>query len=103
VSDDVQPRPPIIVIGEEPPQAHSLEWMPLAVRYKLDVLGLTIRLKQWQALEPSVRRRLLEMELGDASRRAACTWAFVAAGARKDPSRQREWKDFETYLRERVA
>ena len=42
----------------EPEEAKELVWLPLAVRYKLDVSGLRIGFDTWQAL-PLARRSLL--------------------------------------------
>lgn len=46
------------VFDFEPPQARNLEWLPLAVRYKLDLCELKIGLKEWQAI-PLEQRDLL--------------------------------------------
>ena len=48
----------------EPPEARALQWLPLAVRYKLDRCGLKVRLQQWQALPLAGRSALLRCPAG---------------------------------------
>lgn len=55
---------PVHILSSEPPQARSLEWLPLAVRFKLDALGLKIRLYEWQALARPKRQALLACPAG---------------------------------------
>ena len=43
------PSPPLTDrAGVQAPEVHALVWLPLAVRYKLDVIGCRLRLAQWQ-------------------------------------------------------
>jgi hypothetical protein len=43
----------------EPEAARSLQWLPWAVRYKLDGASLKLSLSQWQALDPETRKDLV--------------------------------------------
>ncbi len=52
------------VLEFEPAQAKALEWLPLAVRYKLDGCGLKIRLEQWQALPLQARQAMVRCPAG---------------------------------------
>jgi hypothetical protein len=54
------------VFSFEPVQARELEWLPLAVRYKLDACGLKISLQEWQSLHREERAVLLHIEAGAA-------------------------------------
>lgn len=56
---------PVHIHSSEPPQARSLEWLPLAVRFKLDASGLKIRLSEWQALARAERQALLPCPPGE--------------------------------------
>jgi len=49
----------------EPVQAHRLEWLPLAVRHKLDLAGLKLGLRQWGALPLAGRTQLLRCPAGE--------------------------------------
>lgn len=57
---------PVTVLAWEPPQAQALEWLPLAVRFKLDAAGVKIGLAQWQSLAHEERAWLLACPAGDA-------------------------------------
>jgi hypothetical protein len=50
---------PVHLLACEPPEARSLEWLPLAVRFKLDAVGWKIRLSEWQGLARDERQMLL--------------------------------------------
>jgi hypothetical protein len=52
----------------EPLQARELEWLPLAVRFKLDRCALRVRLRHWQALDRRERASLLVCADGPAFR-----------------------------------
>ena len=52
------------VFSFEPAPARELEWLPLAVRYKLDACGLKIGLQEWQTLSREQREYLLHVECG---------------------------------------
>jgi hypothetical protein len=56
---------PVHILSTEPPKACSLEWLPLAVRFKLDAVGLKIRLSEWQALTKAERQALLACPPGE--------------------------------------
>jgi hypothetical protein len=56
---------PVRILPWEPPQACSLEWLPLAVRFKLDAVGLKLRLSEWQALGRDERLALLACPAGE--------------------------------------
>lgn len=63
-----------------------LDWLPLAVRHKLDEEGLRLTLAQWQALTTTARADLLARMPQAGFARAA-----RAAGARLDsPARTRQ-------------
>lgn len=75
---------PTACLEFEPEEAHRLQWLPLAVRYKLDGCGLRLSLAQWQGLPAAMRLHLLELPEGvEFALRAA------RAGASRD-SRTRE-------------
>ena len=63
------PAVPDRVLEFEAPEVHALVWLPLAVRYKLDVIGCRLRLAQWQAIAPAARAALLACAAGEPSRR----------------------------------
>jgi hypothetical protein len=49
----------------------TLSCLPLAARYKLDILGIKISIKQWLALEMNERRAICEMPADSDSERRA--------------------------------
>jgi hypothetical protein len=51
---------PVQTLACEPPQALALDWLPLAVRYKLDRCGRKISLQQWRSLPHAKRAALLK-------------------------------------------
>ena len=55
---------PTACLPFEPEEARSLQWLPLAVRYKLDACGLRLSLGQWQALSEAARLQLLQLAAG---------------------------------------
>lgn len=55
---------PVQVLSCEPPQAHSLDWLPLAVRFKLDAAGLKVGLAEWRVLTKEQRMALLACSAG---------------------------------------
>ena len=63
------PAVPDRVLEFEAPEVHALVWLPLAVRYKLDVIGCRLRLAQWQAIAPAARAPLLACAAGEPFRR----------------------------------
>jgi hypothetical protein len=48
----------------EPEEARALQWLPLAVRFKLDQCGLKIGLQQWHALALDQRAALVRRPPG---------------------------------------
>jgi len=50
---------PDCVLRFEPPQAQTLEWLPLAVRFKLDACCLKVQLEDWRHLPRAEREALL--------------------------------------------
>jgi hypothetical protein len=71
---------PVHILSSEPPQARSLEWLPLAVRFKLDAVGLKIGLSEWQALARAKRQALLACPPG--GRFEALVFCFVPQARR---------------------
>jgi hypothetical protein len=68
------PRPdlsPVACLDFEAAEVWALHWLPLAVRYKLDLARARLSLNQWQALPLRERERLLQCELGDEFSRVA--------------------------------
>lgn len=74
---------PIAVEDFEPPEAQALHWLPLAVRFKLDTVGLKVGLAEWQALPLADRRLLLACAAGPAFR--ALLAALVPQARRLQP------------------
>lgn len=87
------------VLGVEPPEAKTLEWLPLAVRLKLDDCGLKVRLADWQGLAASQRQALLACPAG--SRFRSLVLALVPH-ARLLPQARRSASSFESYLHARM-
>jgi hypothetical protein len=88
------------VFDFEPAAARELQWLPLAVRYKLDACGLKIGLKEWQALALADREALLRCPAGAPF--AAHLLALVP-GARKLAGGGTMPGAFEDYLVARTA
>jgi hypothetical protein len=82
---------PIRVLPCEPSQACSLEWLPLAVRFKLDAVGLKIRLAEWQVLGRDERLALLACPAGEGFE-ALLLWFLPHA--RRIPSSGRSYRDY---------
>lgn len=57
----------------------DLQWMPQAMRFKLDVVGLKLSLKPWQALPIETRHELLQAAFHDAAQHSAWRNRLVAA------------------------
>jgi hypothetical protein len=78
----------------EPEEARKLNWLPLAVRYKLDQCGLRVSLRPWQTLAHAHRQRLVESPAGDGF--ASLAIALLGTACRRehvprDPGRFREY------------
>jgi hypothetical protein len=73
---------PTACLDFESDQAKSLQWLPLAVRFKLDATQLTFTLREWQALLEEQRRELMLAPLAAGHSGFACR--AVAAGALTD-------------------
>ncbi len=80
------------------------QWIPLAVRMKLDLAGLKVGLRQWQALAPPARRQLVEApadsdhDVETFARRLADALAAAGASSPEPMSEARRsavfaWKD----------
>lgn len=52
------------VFGFEDSCGDDLHFMPLAIRYRLDLAGIKLGLEAWRALSVETRRRLLDMPAG---------------------------------------
>lgn len=66
----------------------ELEWIPLAVRMKLDLAGLRIGLDDWQAIELGTRRSLVHApEGGPDGAFAGCLVGALAAAGRPEARR----------------
>ncbi|MFS2208279.1 nitrate reductase associated protein [Variovorax sp. Varisp36] len=70
---------PTVCLDFEAAQAKSLEWLPLAVRFKLDKTHLTFTLKEWQTLSVAMRRELLFAPLARGHSGFACRAAKAGA------------------------
>lgn len=55
---------PTACLPFEPEEAHRLQWLPLAVRHKLDGCRLHLSLVEWQALPVATRQQLLQLPAG---------------------------------------
>lgn len=69
-----------------------LDWMPLAVRFKLDVARLRLTLQQWQALPHAQRLDLVQcLSTEEFARKAVAAGAYLSSGETKhgnvDPAR----------------
>ena len=62
---------PVACLDFEAAEVRALRWLPLAVRYKLDLLRARLSLNQWQALTLPERERLLRCKPGDEFTRLA--------------------------------
>ena len=74
----------------------DLNWMPLGLRYRLDLCGLKLSLSTWQRLEFTGRLQLLELPCDSATEMDA--WAsnlktLVAATGREEPVKLEPWQD----------
>ncbi len=49
----------------------DLEWLPQAMRFKLDAVGIKVGLKQWQALPIEAKRQLLAAPIADEAAKEA--------------------------------
>lgn len=69
---------PTLCLPFESASARSLDWLPLAVRYKLDAAGLRLTLEQWKALPITERGDLLRRLPQDSFRAQACKAGAVS-------------------------
>ena len=67
---------PTACLTFESQACQSLQWLPLAVRFKLDECGLKLSLQQWQGLPLAERQALLALPSG-----AGFASRCIAAGA----------------------
>ncbi|HSW17933.1 MAG TPA: nitrate reductase associated protein [Ramlibacter sp.] len=89
---------PTAVLPFEGPEAQQLQWLPLAMRYKLDVLGLRLTLAQWQALSLEERRLLVTSPVDAGSAAASLRRLLLHMGAAPDPRGRAPDHDFDAYL-----
>lgn len=89
--------PPTTCLPTEPGQARALTWLPLAVRYKLDLASLKLSLRLWQALPRGDREALVGLPPGPWFERLA-----RRAGAFDAPARQPAPASFAEYVERKV-
>jgi hypothetical protein len=85
--------PPTTCLPTEPGEARALTWLPLAVRYKLDLASLKLSLRLWQALPRSGREALVALAPGPSFERLA-----RQAGAFDAPAREPVPASFAEYV-----
>jgi hypothetical protein len=94
---------PVRTFAFESSEARALAWLPLAVRFKLDLCGLRVSLREWQGLTLAQRQALLACAPGAAF--GAMVLAHVP-GARREPASQQgqpRFVTFERYLARKLA
>jgi|GEM_PF-3837092 len=64
-------REPVGLLPWESPDYRTLEWLPLALRFKLDRLRIKLHLKQWQAFTLEDRQQLLRQPFASQEQRDA--------------------------------
>jgi hypothetical protein len=72
---------PTACLPFEPEECRSLQWLPLAVRHKLDECCLRLSLRQWQSIPLAQRNVLLEAPLAADDEARSFALAAMAAGA----------------------
>lgn len=79
--------------------AGDLRCLPMAVRRKLDLAGVKLKLPQWHGLEEEERRRLLAWEDDDSAIAALRTWLLARSATLPDgparslePGPEPEWR-----------
>ncbi|MEB3321198.1 MAG: nitrate reductase associated protein, partial [Synechococcaceae cyanobacterium] len=77
----------------------DLRCLPMAVRRKLDLAGVKLRLNQWHALTPAERQRLLEWADDPAALAELAGWLLARSAAlpggpagRLEPARATGWQ-----------
>ncbi|MET3926659.1 nitrate reductase associated protein [Devosia sp. 2618] len=83
--------------------AGSLRCIPMAVRLKLDLVGIKLSLRQWSRLDRDQRGRLLEVPCGGAADRHTIgamieEWVTATGGTidRIDPADSANWSNTNT-------
>jgi hypothetical protein len=94
---------PVGVQPWEPAEAQRLHWLPLSVRYKLDLLGLRLRLAQWQALAYEDREALVAADMNTPARQQELRRVLLRAGATEDEPVHHPDGGFEAYLARKRA
>jgi len=74
---------PVVCLEFESAKTRSLQWIPLAVRHKLDGAGLKLTLNQWQSLTLATRVDLLRLLPAHGFIEAALNAGAFGAGARQ--------------------
>lgn len=69
------------IFGFEDSFAEDLRFMPLSMRYRLDLSGLKLRLEDWHRLPVAARERLLRMPVGDEGDIASFREAAIGVAA----------------------
>ena len=79
--------------------AGDLRCLPMAVRRKLDLAGVKLKLLQWHGLEEAERRRVLAWQDDDAAIEALREWLLERSGSLPEgpatamaPARDPEWR-----------
>lgn len=86
---------PVIILSFEPDEVKRFEWLPFAIRYKLDVCGLRLSRAQWKAMPHEQRLRLLTQCVEGPAAQSLMAQAFVESGATEDElasSRTTAWQ-----------
>lgn len=76
---------PTCCLDFEPTAARALEWLPLAVRFKLDQWQLKLTLRQWQSMDLETRALWVASPAGDEFRRIATMAGAQALSAPVTP------------------
>lgn len=89
------------VFDFEPAEARELQWLPLAVRYKLDGCGRKIGLNEWQALALEQRQALVRCAPGVLFEQQLM--AMVPAARRLGGAGLQTSPAFDEYVAERIT
>ena len=84
------------LFGFEEEEFTDLHWMPLAMRFRLDVSGFKLTLSSWQSLPCSVRVKLLSLPFE--GKQEQTLWAsylknFLLAHGLEEPAILEQWID----------
>ena len=89
------------LFGFEEQEFAGLHWMPLAMRFRLDVSGLKLTLASWQILPVSERINLLGLPFE--GKQQQVLWAFhlkntLMAHGLQEPAALEQWIDPQTII-----